>query len=148
MDLNRLAQAIQGAPLHQAVEVSSSTLEEALKKGADLLKTSIINLDYEVVQRGKKGFFGMGKKDFVIRVWKTGELDLTQMSLNSQNEEQSSNEQLELTLPRDSECRIKIKKAGIYLKVTPPRNGGKDIDQKDMGNALYRRVCIISIKPD
>lgn len=140
MDINKLAKGIGNIPLQNAIEVSASTLEEALKQGADNLKTSIINLDYEVVQRGKKGFFGLGKQDFTIRVWKTGELDLSQMSLNPQEEyDDASYNPVDLNLPRDGECRIKIKKAGIYIRVNAPKNGGKAIDLKEVENTLYRR---------
>ena len=55
MDINKLAKGIGNIPL-QMLSVSASTLEEALKQGADNLKTSI-NLDYEVVQRGKRLFW-------------------------------------------------------------------------------------------
>jgi uncharacterized protein (DUF342 family) len=127
---------MENTDFSDVVEITAPTLEEALKNGAKALNTSIINLDYEVIQRGKKGFLGIGKQDFIIRVWKTGELDLSQLG---KEEFEREPEELEINVPRDAEAKIKIKKAGIFLKINPPKNGGKDIEQKEVENLLYRR---------
>ena len=38
---------------------------------------------------------------------------------------------VDLNLPRDGECRTKLK-AGIYIRVNAPKNGGKAIDLKEV----------------
>lgn len=120
----------------KGVEVQASSLEEALQIGASTLGTSIINLDYEVIQKGKPGFLGLGKKDFVLQVWKSGELDLSQLGKGDLSDERDEEE---LDLPRDGEVKIKIKKSGIFIKATPPQNGGREVDYKQAENLLYRR---------
>lgn len=136
MDLGKLNEVFQNTNLDNAIEVQGETLEEALKRGAASLKTSIINLDYEVIQRGKKGFIGMGKQNFIIKVWKTGELDLSQIG---QGPASTEDFEVDLNVPRDGDAKIKIKKAGIFLKVLPPKNGGKGMELKEVENMLYRR---------
>jgi spoIIIJ-associated protein len=47
-------------------KVEASTLEEAYQKAAALLKCSITNIQYEVIQYPSKGIFGLFKKSAII----------------------------------------------------------------------------------
>ena len=51
------------------VEVSAGSLEEALAGAAVELGVSVRNIDYEVLQKGAKGFFALSKKDWKIRAY-------------------------------------------------------------------------------
>jgi len=119
--------------LDNVLEVTGYTLEEALKKGADLLNTSIINLDYEVLEKGSKGFLGFGKRPFRLKVWKSGELDFSEIDVKKEEIIE------EAKIPRKGEAKIKIKREGIFLKVNPPMYGGDKVDYKEVENMLYRR---------
>lgn len=50
------------------VNVTGNTLEQAISKAVVELNVTSDRLEYEVVQKGSKGFFGIGTKEFVIEV--------------------------------------------------------------------------------
>ena len=49
-------------------EFSAKTVEEALAAAADELALDSASLDYEVIEKGSRGFLGKGQKDALIRV--------------------------------------------------------------------------------
>lgn len=49
------------------IEVRASTLEDAITQASDQLGCSIADMHYEVVQNPKKGFFGFGRKEAVVK---------------------------------------------------------------------------------
>ena len=46
--------------------IEAKTLEEAYVKAAELLRCSVSDLEYEIIQRPTKGFLGLGAKNAVI----------------------------------------------------------------------------------
>ncbi|HOJ50288.1 MAG TPA: FapA family protein [Spirochaetota bacterium] len=119
--------------LDNIVEVSDYTLEGALKKAADILNTSIINIDYEIIEKGNKGFFGFGKKPFKLKVWKSGNFDFSKVDIKKEEIIE------EAKIPKNGEAKIKIKREGIFLKIIPPMYGGEKVVYKDVETLLYRR---------
>lgn len=139
MDVSKISTIVKQAKLNNQIEVEAESLEDALKKGAEMLGTSIINLDYEVIQRGKKGFLGLKKaQNFIINVWKSGELDVSQLG-KSNIQNLRSQEESDITIPRNGEAKIKVKKGGISIKITPPKNNGNPVEMKEVENMLLRR---------
>ena len=52
------------------IEVSGKTAEEAIQKGLEQLGASREEVEIEVVREGSKGLFGIGGKDYIIRLTK------------------------------------------------------------------------------
>ena len=52
------------------IEVTGPTLELALQKACSNLGVGLSELDYEIIEFGNKGMFGVGKKDYLVRVYK------------------------------------------------------------------------------
>jgi spoIIIJ-associated protein len=50
------------------IEITAKTLEEAYTKASQELKTSIVNLDIEIIQNASSGFLGMFSKPAIINV--------------------------------------------------------------------------------
>jgi len=55
------------------VEVNADSIDEALADAAIQFDTKTKNLEYEVVEKGSKGFFGIGKKNWKIRIYQSPE---------------------------------------------------------------------------
>ncbi len=55
------------------IEVSAKTLEEAYKKAADELKSSIVDLDIEVIQIPSSGILGLFSKKAIIKAYIKGQ---------------------------------------------------------------------------
>ena len=56
------------------VEVHADTLDEALADAAVQLNTKVVNLEYEVKEKGYEGFFGIAKKPWTILVYQNPEV--------------------------------------------------------------------------
>ena len=52
----------------ELTKFSAPTIEQALLKASKELKCSIVDLEYEIIQKPSKGFLGLGKKDAKIVV--------------------------------------------------------------------------------
>ena len=52
------------------VETTGKTLDEALENACVELDSSLSELDYEIIESGDKGIFGMGGKPYRIKVYR------------------------------------------------------------------------------
>src|SRR5574344_2504299 len=64
-----MKQRLQNDKGIQSVEVNADTLDEALADAAVQLNSKVSNLEYEIEEKGYKGFMGLAKKPWVIRVY-------------------------------------------------------------------------------
>ena len=54
--------------MSKTIEMSAKTVQEALKLALEELNLTEAEVEYEVVEEGSKGIFGIGAKDAVIKV--------------------------------------------------------------------------------
>lgn len=55
------------------VNITGKTLEEAISKASIELKVVSDKIGYDIIQTGKKGFFGFGEKEFIIEAFEKNE---------------------------------------------------------------------------
>lgn len=60
--------------LKQTVEAEGASVEEAVKKGLEELRTTIENVDIEILDEAKSGFLNIGSKKARVRLTLTGKL--------------------------------------------------------------------------
>jgi hypothetical protein len=116
--------------IEREIEVYAYDVEEALKSAAKALGTSIVNLQYQVLERGSAGVMGMGRKPYKFLVFitdneKTGE-SFAYEGLRKEIRDE------ELQKNRDGSFTIKITKDGIFLKVEPPRGRAKKVELQEI----------------
>ncbi len=51
------------------IDIESDTVESAIEKGIDLLKTTLENVDVEILSEKQNGLFSFGKKKAVVRLY-------------------------------------------------------------------------------
>ncbi len=88
-------------------EIRAKTLEEAYKKASQLLDTSIVDLDIEIVQNASNGFLGMFSKEAIINVAIKGS---QRTNVNKKNFSKPS------TLTRDDESSKDTNKIKYEIK--------------------------------
>lgn len=66
------------------VEMTAKTVLEAVDLALEKLETTIDEVDYEIIQEPSNGFFGIGKKDAVVKVWTIN--DNEERSITKSNE--------------------------------------------------------------
>ena len=123
----------------KSVITKGGSLEEALEKGCNELGVKISEIDYEIIDYGKKGLFGFGRKDFKIKVYIAKDKnEIINKIINTNYEEALQFEGAKKGITnKDSECFLRVTSKGILLKVTPPVGKGKKISEKKVLDAIY-----------
>lgn len=124
---------------YSEVEVYAFSIEEALKNAAEALKTSIVNLEYEIIERGQNGLFGLGKKPHKILVKYSPSSSTSDVNIPGFEDEMSMPVYEE---HRDGSFKVVVKKDGIFLKVEPPKGKGRIISPQDIQNHLIGREIL------
>ncbi len=116
------------------IEIISDSVQQALKIAADKLKASIEHLDYEILQKGNKGFLGFGRFPYRILISKIDQghdanfSDIEDWNVNLNKEEDKSILKDESDLNKDGKARLRMYRKGIFLTIMPPKGSGIPID--------------------
>ena len=118
------------------VEVEASSVEEALQKASSRLGVPISEMEYEILEEGKKAF--LGSKPFKILV------SVSERVFSFDIDEETfrpgaAPEQEELRRDSDGTFKVRITRLGIMLKVTPPKGKGQKVRIEDVLVALSDR---------
>ena len=108
----------------QSIEAVGPTIEAAVSDAAALLDIPVRRVEYEVLERGTSGFWGMGKKDWRIQAYEKVS------AKKKKQKEDFLTDELEDELPivedHDGEVFVQMRSGGeAMLKVTPPSGKGK-----------------------
>ncbi|MDR3160028.1 MAG: FapA family protein [Spirochaetaceae bacterium] len=122
-----------------AVEAGGPTLEEAVAQGAALLDIPIRRMEYEVVERGFKGLFGKGQKNWKIRAYERVKAPKSQETEDAAYEE-AFTVQSPVRTDKDGEVFVLLRPEGAFIKVTPPLGRGKKADENYALVLLRSRV--------
>jgi len=123
----------------QRVEVRADTLEEALADAAVQFETKVSNLEYEVIERGFKGFAGLAKKPWTITVYQNP-TTIVKSKRNKVGEifENTSSEEEIKNITKDGVYYIHRFGSDIVLKVVLPENGGNPVNANEIIGDLKR----------
>lgn len=123
----------------RSVEVTAPTIEEALSEASVELNLPLKKLEYEVLEKGNRGVFGLNKKDYVLAVYEADEegggeeeedlgidFDLIGASDNVEQDQ-------------DGAVIVKLTSDGALLRVTPPTGKGKKAQHRNAIEMLERR---------
>ncbi len=140
VELNKYVQKSLISPEDEEVEVYAFTIEEALRTAAESLDTSIVNLEYEVIERGTNGFLGFFRKPYKISIKKTGSLSTVNAEnkgdLNLQIDFDAHNE---VFMNQNGTFKITVTKSGAFLKVDPPKGDGTSVSEREITITLQRK---------
>ncbi len=137
-----LKKLIEEESKSKSIEVSGQNLEGALKKAAGLLNIGLNQLDYEILEYGNNGIFGINKKNFKIKVYKANkeeEIIDSVMNIDIVSEESSTFEIKQEIVNKDSDVFVRLTSKGIMLKITSPSGKGKKISEKKVLDAISAR---------
>jgi uncharacterized protein (DUF342 family) len=108
----------------QSVEAVGPTLEAAISDAAALLDIPARNLEYEIIERGVIGFWGMGRKDWRIRAYEKISIARKKHQQTLAEEEISAN--VVVVEDKDGEVFVHFKSGGdVMLKVTASSGQGR-----------------------
>ncbi len=125
----------------KSIQVEGDSIESILKQASIELDISVKNLEYEILEKGAAGSFGIAKKKWALRVYKklkevgaqefeedfTDGLDLDSIAID------------EKQVDRAGEVFVKLIPEGVFLKVSKPTNKGSRATEKMALDAIRRR---------
>jgi uncharacterized protein (DUF342 family) len=118
-----------------SVEVEAFSIEDGLQKASDLLGVNIADLEYEIVEQGKRSLFK--KCPYKLLVSITPEQRLPESFEILSKIPAAKTETLKQDV--DGKFRVRITRIGVMVKVTPPRGKGQRVRVEDVLATLRER---------
>ncbi len=111
------------------VKAEGLTIEEALKQASIELGIPIRKLEYEVLERGSKGVFGVAKKNWKLIVYETREKEEEKVKeVFEEDLEEITAKKVEEDRP--GEVFVRLTNEGVFLKVTKPKGRGSKVTER------------------
>ncbi|MCL2558726.1 MAG: FapA family protein, partial [Treponema sp.] len=112
----------------RSIESSGSTLEIAVSQAAALLNIPIFRIEYEVIERGFPGFWGMGQKDWRIMAYER--ISLAKKKRAEADGAAEVEEKASVAEVRDGKASVFMRSGGdVLLKITGPSGGGDSVPE-------------------
>lgn len=123
-----------------AVEVLADSVRQALDLAARELGVDVSYLDYEILEKGSSGFFGLGRLPYRVLVIPS-ERGREAVELAELERKLHKDHIAEIDVVRsknaDGSFKVRVLKSGIWLTVEPPRGSGLKVDLTAVQNRLY-----------
>ena len=107
----------------EKVQILGETIEECLEKGSRTLLLPVDQLDYTVIQKGNKGMLGIGKKDFILEIFKKKNKKAVGVGLTNV----------------DGKFEVTNTVEGLKLKVTLPNGTGRTVEVENVESFLENK---------
>jgi len=139
--LTHMPNDVYGTPDGRVI-ISAKSIKRALERASDILEENIMNLDYEILQQGSSGFFGVGAKPCRIIVgvasstFEQFAADMGGGSGGGDDGFSAFSSRIEEPVDRDGEFKVTVRKSGIFICATPPKGNGKKADISQATTAL------------
>jgi hypothetical protein len=122
----------------QFVNVSGDSLQDALKQAAIELNRPIKKIEYEILERGNRGMFGMGKKPCLIVAYPLREVVAGEDG--GAEEDIHTLEDKDVADRHDGRAVVRLSPEGVMLKVTKPVGGGAKVTERQAIDRLAERT--------
>jgi hypothetical protein len=124
----------------KTVQVSGSSIDEALEQASIELNLPASKIEYEVLEQPASGFLGYGKKDCMLIAYETlsekkSEFDDDEFDLDF-GEGQFS---VDVPKDRDGETIVRLRQEGVFIKIYPPVGNGKKVTEREAAMKLKAR---------
>jgi len=121
----------------RSVQVEAESIEDALGQAAVELGVPVESLEYEVEEKGDRGFLGAGKRSWVLRVYEAAR----QVTIPGIEEEAAEAEAPveEVIKDRDGKAIVRLTQDGVFLKVTRPVGKGRRANEQQALDAIRDR---------
>ena len=121
-----------------AVEVYADSVRQALELAANELGIDVTLLDYQIIEKGTRGFLGIGRSRTTSwsRRWSTraehGDLAALERKLSREHAAGAC-----AKTDVDGSFRVRVSKSGICLTVIPAKGNGNSVTLDEVNNKFY-----------
>lgn len=114
------------------LEIYADSVKQALELAADEFETDINNLDYNILEKGTPGLFGLGRKPYHLLVNYVPSVEDEQPDLRELEKKLSSH----VVEDEDGSFKIRVLRNGIWLTVYPAKGHGSPVDAEQISRQL------------
>lgn len=118
----------------KGIYIEAFSIEDGLKKASEILNIPISDLDYEIVESGRKKLFSKKPYKLFVKVTETATLFAEEGKHDS-----GQGETVPLFEDVDGKFSVKISRVGVVLKVTKPKGKGRKVKVEDVLRALREK---------
>lgn len=127
-------------PEQDAVEVYADSVRQALNLASKELGIDVGYLDYRVLEKGARGFFGIGRLPYRVLITPMPEAE--EYSDLDELEKKLSGDHLpgvtaDKQVNANGSFKIRVTKTGMWLTITPAKGSGKPVQVQDVHGKLY-----------
>ncbi|MDA3811291.1 MAG: Jag N-terminal domain-containing protein, partial [Spirochaetaceae bacterium] len=126
-----------------SIHVTGKNIEDALMQGAIELGVPVRRLEYEVLNKGKKGILGTGRKDCTLIIYEAEKLDEIDQSdsddLDHLHDMHSDHDIAVESEPGSFSLRLD-RDGCAYLKVKPPIGDGESVTKEEVEAEIFNRA--------
>jgi len=122
---------------NRIVTTTGATLEEAVTEASVLLELPVRKLEYEITEKGSKGFMGQGKKPWAIKAY--GRLAILKPELEGLDYGDEEDADTPINEDADGDIFVHLSVDGVFLKAIPPKGKGRKITDADAHKILHSR---------
>jgi uncharacterized protein (DUF342 family) len=139
---NKLREALQDLDFESEkdssrnmISVEAYSIEDGLQKASELLGVNISDLEYEILEQGKKSLFSSRPYKLLVSITPD-----SRFPDSFENQKEAAGEEpVILKKDVDGSFRIKITRIGIVLKVVVPKGKGQKVRVEEVLSALRER---------
>jgi uncharacterized protein (DUF342 family) len=132
--------SVDDANHENELEVYADSIKQALELAATELNVDVASLDYEVVEKGTKGFLGFGRQPYKLYVHPEVIVDeFAELSGLDTKLSQKPISDIKLEMLHESpdgSYKVRVTKTGIWLTVTPAKKKGKPVKLTEVKNRI------------
>lgn len=113
-----------------SVELYVHSLEQGMQEASAIFQCPVYELTYKVLKEKNKGFLGIGGGKYFVRYTHI-EYEKSKINVGADKDYSSvenSAEEDNLLVDKDTKIIVRVKRDGVFLKVSPPVAGGKRVD--------------------
>lgn len=126
-----------------SVDVNADSIDEALADAAVQLDTKVVNLQYEILEKGSDGFLGLAKRPWKLKIYQNPSTIKKVVKLASEglfdDEEEGFEEKVQ---NRDGLFYVRHFKSDIMLKIILPLGDGSEIQLRDVLDEVRRQDTV------
>ena len=124
----------------KSIQVEGESVEDALEQASVELGIKLKKLEYEVIDRGDKGVFGIGRKMWVLQVYEATE-EVVVPGLEEEIADGIGIDlgQSEMVIDQPGEAFVRLTQDGVFLKVSQPVGSGAKVNQEQAIDAIRDR---------
>ncbi len=122
------------------IEVLADSVRQALELASRELNTDISSLDYDILEKGTAGLFGIGRQPYrvLVRPIKTSleehDFEKIEHKLTGITEADVSIVQEKHA---DGSFTVRVLKTGVWITIKPPKGRGRPVDSQEITNRLF-----------